>query len=249
MVGTVPKIFCGAGFLSVNLLYRQFGCDAVLCPAGTFHPNGAATLQAGCRPCPVKIGGTERDDDDHRIMMSKVLGRTVCEHATFVHGDLNGDGVLSPREILMLLFVETIGRNWGAQFQSWGDMRINECDLNGIECLHGEVARIDLTDAAVCSNGERKAGPPNECHGLPMELSLLTALEVMTLNRRQFLRGSIPTEIGKLTKLRYLDISSCPSMNGPIPSEVRQRNSRETNRVTTTRSTLYCRPAQSQRST
>ena len=198
----------------MNLLYRLHGCDAVLCPAGTFHPSGAATLQAGCRPCPINW----EDEEDRKL--AKVLGRTQCPHVQFVHGDLNGDGKLSAREVLLLLFVETIGRNWGAQFQSWGDMRTNECDLNGVTCVSGQVAKIDLTDAALCSNGERKAGPPHECHGLPAELSLLTGLEVLTLNRRQFLRGTIFSEIGRLTKLKYLDISSCANMGGTIPSEI-----------------------------
>jgi hypothetical protein len=217
LVGSVPKIFCGAGFLSVNLLYRLFDCDAVLCPAGTFHPTGAATLQAGCRPCPHDF---ESDDLERSMRLSKLLGRNSCPKVKFVNGDLNGDGKLSPREILSLLFVETIGRNWGAQFQTWADMRIKECDLYGIQCTSDQIGKIDLTDAALCSNGDRKAGPADECHGIPAELSLLTALEVVSFNRRQFLRGTLPPELGRLTKLKYLDISSCPMMNGPIPSEL-----------------------------
>jgi hypothetical protein len=200
--------------MSANLLYRQFGCDAVLCPAGTFHPHGAATLQSGCRPCPVTW-----DSESHDPPLSKILGRTECQSVEFVHGDLNGDGKLSPREILRLMYVDTIGRNWGAQFQTWADLRVDECDLNGITCLNGDVAKIDLTDAALCSNGERKIGPRHECVGIPMELSLLTTLEVVTLNRRQWLRGTLPSELGRLTKLKYLDISSCPSITGTLPSE------------------------------
>ena len=202
--------------MSTNLLYRQFGCDAVLCPAGTFHPYGAAPLQSGCRPCPVSL----RLESQNNPSLSKILGRTTCPHVEFVHGDLNGDGILSPREILRLLYVDTIGRNWGAQFQTWADLRVNECDLNGITCINGLVAKIDLTDASLCSNGERKAGPIRECIGIPAEISLLEALEVLTLNRRQFLRGSIPSEIGRLSKLKYIDISSCPNMGGPLPSEL-----------------------------
>lgn len=201
--------------MSANLLYRQFGCDAVLCPAGTYHPYGAATLQSGCRPCPVRGG-----DGQHEQYLSKVLGRTDCPGVEFVHGDLNGDGLLSAREILRLLYVYTIGQNWGAQFQTWSDLKINECDLSGIVCVNGAVAKIDLTDAAICSNGERKSGPKRDCKGLPSELALLTQLEVLTLNRRQYLRGTIPTELGQLSRLKYLDISSCPSMTGPLPSEL-----------------------------
>jgi hypothetical protein len=202
--------------MSVSLLYRQFGCDAILCPAGTFHPYGAATLQAGCRLCPLT-----KDDDDHDdLPLMKVLGRTNCRRVKFIQGDLNGDGILSPREVLRLLYAYTIGRNWGGQFQTWADPIVNECDLNGVTCVNGVVAKIDLTDAALCTNGERKMGPVEECFGIPSELALLSSLEVLSLNRRQFLRGTLPTELGRLTRLKYLDISSCPVMTGTLPSEL-----------------------------
>jgi hypothetical protein len=201
--------------MSVNLLYRQFGCDAILCPAGTFHPYGGATLHSGCRPCP-----PSREDEEHDPPLNRVLGRTECPGLKFVHGDLDGDGTLSPREILRLVYTYTLGVHWGAQFQNWADLRIHECDLNGVICVSGVIAKIDLTDAAICTDGERKAGPEKDCIGLPAELAKLTHLEVLTLHRRQFLRGTIPTEYGRLTKLKYLDISSCPSMTGQLPSEI-----------------------------
>jgi hypothetical protein len=199
---------------STNLLYRQFDCDAVLCPAGTFHPNGAASLFAGCRPCPIKRG------DDERSV--KVLGRTTCEGTNFVHGDLNGDGILSEREVLRLWYVYTIGRNWGAQFDSWADPSVETCDLNGLLCVENSVAKIDLTDAAMCTNGDRRSGPISECKGIPAEISHLSNLEILMMNRRQFLRGTLPTEIGKLTRMKYLDISSCPQMTGTLPTELGQ---------------------------
>jgi Leucine-rich repeat (LRR) protein len=194
--------------MSPNILYKQFGCDAILCPAGTFHPNGAASLFSGCKPCPVHLGDDEK--------LSKVLGRTTCNETTFLHGDLNGDGIVSEREALRLLYTYTIGRNWGAQFESWADPMVNECDLNGVTCLDGSVAKLDLTDAALCHTGERKVGIIPECKGIPAEISLLSNLEILVMSRRQFLRGSLPSEIGKLAKLRYMDISSCPYLSGPV---------------------------------
>lgn len=215
----MQKLFCRGGANSVHLLYRQFGCDAVLCPPGTFHPYGAATLHAGCRPCPQSNDGDTSDDEKNALQ--KVLGRTECGDVGFVHGDLNGDGVLSPREILRLLYVYTVGQNWGAQFLNWADPKIAECDLNGVVCFHGrKVVKIDLTDAAFCTNGERKAGIASDCHGPPSELGLLTDLEVLILNRRQFLRGTTPTEFGQLKKLKYLDISLCLSLARTLPTEL-----------------------------
>jgi hypothetical protein len=194
------------------LLYRQFGCDAILCPAGTFHLNGAASLFAGCRPCPIKRGEGE--------LLVKILGRTTCEGTEFVHGDLNGDGILSEREVLRLLYTYTIGRNWGAQFETWADPAVHRCDLNGVICVEDSVAKIDLTDAAMCSNGDRRSGSLSECRGIPAEISELSNLEILLLNRRQFLRGTLPTEIGELTKMKYLDMSSCPLLTGTLPTEI-----------------------------
>lgn len=205
--------------MSSNLLFRQFGCDAVLCPPGTFHPNGAASLYSSCRSCPAE------DGDDP--LSSRKLGVTRCgneednfNRITFVHGDLNGDGELSEREVLRLLYTYTLGKNWGLQFENWGELVVDKCDLNGVTCAGGKVTRIDLTDAAMCVTVDRKMAPLDECKGIPAEISKLSHLEVLTINRRQYLRGTLPTEIGELKELKYLDISSCPMMTGQLPSEL-----------------------------
>jgi hypothetical protein len=137
-----------------------------------------------------------------------------------VHGDLNGDGILSQREILRMIYVDTIGRFWGAPFQDWSNMSVPECKLPGISCVNDDVARIDLTSAEMCSNGDRRPGPVQYCHGIPTEIGLLSNMEVFQLTKRQFLRGTIPTEIGRLSLLRLLDISGCTSMTGTLPTEL-----------------------------
>jgi len=193
--GTVPSLFCGVG--SVSMLYQEFGCDALLCRPGTFNVHGHATLHSACRPCPA-FSGTNR---------SKFLGQSTCEGLTYVHGDLNGDGIRSPREILRILFVDTLGRFWGEEFQPWADIKRypNECDLLGITCVNGQIARVDLSSAELCSNGIKSMpapGPIAYCKGLPSEIGELTGLEVLQLTKRQFLRGTIASEIGRLSLLR-----------------------------------------------
>lgn len=200
--------------MSRSILFRQFGCDAILCPAGTFHPNGAATMESACRPCPASD-----EDEEHDPPLNRILGRMECPGVEFVHGDLDGDGQLSEMEILRLLWTYTLGHNWGAQFQKWGDPHSDHCDLNGITCVDGTVAKIDLSDASMCSNGERKQGPVKDCHGLPAELNLLTDLEILIANRRQFLHGTLPSELSRLSRLKYLDLGANPNMVGTIPSE------------------------------
>jgi hypothetical protein len=195
------------------MLYREFGCDAVLCRPGTFHPHGHATLHAACRPCL----SLSKDNDTY---LSTTLGRTSCEGIKCVNGDVNGDGILSPREILRLIYVDNLGRFWGSNYQSWADTRVPECELSGITCVNEQIARIDLSNAEMCSTGDGRPGPIQYCRGLPTEMGKLSSLEVLQLKSQQFLRGAIPTEIGKLTQLRLLDISSCSSMTGTLPSEI-----------------------------
>ena len=144
----------------------------------------------------------------------KVLGRTTCDGHIFRCGDLNGDGIVSEREALRLLYMYTVGRNWGAQFDSWANPAVDKCELTGVDCVDDSVAKLDLTDAAMCSDGER--GISFDCKGIPAEISLLSNLEVLVLNRRQFLRSLLPSELGKLEKLRYLDLSNCPFMTGQV---------------------------------
>jgi hypothetical protein len=189
-------MFCGHGSSTMNMLYREAGCDAVLCRPGTFHTFGHATLHASCRPCPPL-----QDDEDEDPPVSKRLGRISCNSGVqHIHGDLNADGILSPREILRLLFIDTIGRFWGAAYQNWADVNYNECELTGISCVNGEIYKIDLTGANMCSNGDRQAGPIIFCEGIPSEIGELSSLEVLHLSRRQFLRGTLPTEFGMYNK-------------------------------------------------
>ncbi len=213
--GAIPKIFCGSGAMTRSMLFRQFGCDAILCPPGTFHPYGAATMESGCRPCPASD-----EDEDHDPPLNRILGRLSCPGVNFVHGDLDGDGMLSQNEILRLLWAFTMGSNWGAQFQTWADPQSDACALNGVYCSDGAVVKIDLVDANMCSNGERKQGNIKDCLGLPAELSQLSNLQILQMNARKFLRTTIPSEFGRLTRLQFLDLGASPYVVGPMPSEM-----------------------------
>jgi hypothetical protein len=119
-----------------------------------------------------------------------------------------------------MIFIDTLGRFWGPEFQPWGDIKVNECDLEGVACVDGKVVKVDLTNAAMCSDGNRKAGPISYCVGLPAEIGKLSSLEVLQLSRQQFLRGSIPSDVGMLSNLKFLDLSGCMALTGTLPSEL-----------------------------
>lgn len=218
IVGTIPSLFCGYGASNMNLLYRDYGCNAVLCEYGTFHPHGHATLHSGCRPCPASRGYPYLGQI--RCPLKGDPNETNLKPLEIIHGDLNGDGILTPREILRMMYIDTIGRFWGAKYQEWSDPNYNECDLVGITCEKGNVVHLDLSSAELCSNGEHRAGPKAFCVGIPTEIGLLSHLETIQISDRSFLRGTIPSEFGNLSALRLLDLSSCPFMTGTIPSEL-----------------------------
>lgn len=209
ITGTIPPMFCGEGIPTNNILYRDFGCDAVLCRKGTFNPSGHATLHSACRVCDT-VPPEEKE----------VLGRVKCDGLEYVHGDLDGDGKVSQREVLRMIYIDNIGKFWGPEFQTWAEMKYDSCLLIGVACnTNGQVTKIDLSNAHLCSSGDRQPGPIKYCLGIPTEIGLLTDLEVFQASRRQYLRGTLPTEFGRLTNLKVLDISSCPLMHGTIPTE------------------------------
>jgi hypothetical protein len=216
-------MFCGEGQATSSMLYQEFGCDAVLCRPGTFSVYGHATLYSACRPCPSEVDSNVSSSvviDDKNPPLSAILGRTSCNGVEFVHGDLNGDGEVSPREVLRMLYVDTLGRFWGPDYRTWADMKVPECSLTGVTCANGQIVKIDLGSASLCSDGDRKPAPLIFCKGLPRELGLLATLEYLHLQRQKFLRGTLPSEVGQLRELRVLDLTGCSSIVSTLPTEL-----------------------------
>jgi hypothetical protein len=135
---------------------------------------------------------------------------------------MDADGIISPGEALRFLYFQTAGHNWGTQFQpSWRNLTAHECDLEGVGCFDGNVIKIDLSEANLCSEGKDVEGSAKGCGGLPAELMYLSdSLEVLSLPRHRHLRGTLPSELGELTKLQSLDLQDCPLLSGTIPSEL-----------------------------
>lgn len=186
LTGDVPSVFCNQS--------RDHGCAAFLCPAGTWHPHGHATDFSCCHQVRLKEAPLlspfylqllipyflSHQCPNIPFGQESVLGRNFCYgHTKILHGDIDCDGVVSQREVLRLLFVNTIGRLWGQAFQNWYDMDGNECDLEGVVCIKGGIiAKIDVSNADLCSLVERKSGYREECLGIPTEMGLLSDLEM-----------------------------------------------------------------------
>ncbi|KAL7468345.1 hypothetical protein ACHAXS_008563, partial [Conticribra weissflogii] len=196
--GTVPKYLCQHKGLKNA---EKYGCDAVMCKRGTFHPSGSATGIGPCAKCPE----------------NEMLGQTTCPSKDFLIGDMDGNSVLSEREILRLFYTYTNGPEWGDEFQQWDDMSTESCLLKGISCnFDRRVTGIVLVDANFCVGAKKH---PALCLGIPSEMGLLRKLQILQLKSRT-LTSTLPTEIGKLKNLIHLDLSDCTLLSGSIPSEI-----------------------------
>jgi Leucine-rich repeat (LRR) protein len=188
-------------------------CDhLIVCPRGYFHYLGLATLTEGCASCPSCHSGDLKDKS------CSYVGQTTCnDGTTIVRGDMDGDGALSEREILRLIYMLNEGHDWEDEFSVWGDMTHGDaCDLPGVDCKSGLMG-ISLKKANMCSSRNKSCGV------LPLEIGLLQkSLEVLDVGRtsENKTRMRIPSEIGQLTKLKVLDVSN--NLIGALPSEIGQ---------------------------
>jgi len=209
IVGPIPKSLCEKLWLNSGHV-AMFGCDALLCPPGKWHPFGMASEYGGCAHC-------------YSNLDSVYLGQTSChsndDEGVFLYGDLNGDDVLSQREILHLLYLTTNGKLWGEKWKDWKNYRKNECELTGILCGNeGQVTEIYLRGAKLCSGCH--ANDSLCCRGIPSELGMLSYLEMLDLSLSSDLVGTIPDDIAELERLKVLDLSGCHSLTGTIPNAI-----------------------------
>jgi hypothetical protein len=199
MTGDIDDRLC---LYTENAYSSPIQCtDFVACPPTYVHPEGAASMMMGCSRCQACI-----DNESEIPPTCNYLGQSKCndENHFDLYGDMDGDGNLTQREILRLLYVKTGGKNWGSLFDSWADMSVEKCQLAGINCKEGRVTKIDLRGANFCQKED------GNCNSLPSEIGLLgESLEVLdlstSLEQKKVL--DIPSEIGLLTNLKILDLS------------------------------------------
>lgn len=196
----------------------QYGCDAILCPAGTMGGR-RQYMDSVCEPC----------DHTKTPAIVSYLGQGVCSK--------DENLIMSERDILELLFDQCGGTGWHAS-SSWMT-ETSICDWYGIGCdENGSVTSIQL-------GGNQLVGSvPTEIYQLPnlMHLKLysntlivsfegienakklktlgldntgLTSLKGIGRARSLHelnvafnqISGAIPEEISRLINLRNLDIS------------------------------------------
>jgi len=99
---------------------KQYGCDGILCPLGTYSEVGHAIVDEGCLPCPE--GET-----------TLYLGSTACEK-------------LSEADLLSIFFEVMHGDEWPSELKRyWGNPSINTCEWGGITCnSDGEIVSFSF---------------------------------------------------------------------------------------------------------
>lgn len=224
-ISGVDKRLCVLdGWMNGNV--RDYGCDAILCPASTSAPTGKRMFDNdGCRGCGEGDGVS-------------FYGQTTCGER---------DVVLTEREILLQLYDGTDGQNWHTN-DNWYT-NAHYCEWYGITCdsaksvvnialgsnkLKGYVptaiyqlpnlARLSLfsNDIDISFEGIDRA---RSLRSLILDSTGLNSLEgigeargLKELNVRfNELQGTIPSEIQRLVHLEAMELSD-NNLSGPIPS-------------------------------
>jgi len=203
--------------------YAPFSCtDFIVCPKGYFHPKGHAIEMSGCAPCP------DCHTEDLKDKRCRYIGQTHCgdqDTPRILEGDMDGDGIVSQREFIRLLWIAFDGENWhlGDLYGKWNDLRAypHVCQLPRVNCKDGKISKIDLREAGLCPREYEN----NSCGLIPSEIGLLAeSLEVLDMSNSRAKESNtfqltLPTEIGLLTELKILDLSMNDLVS--IPSAIR----------------------------
>ncbi|CAB9517379.1 Leucine rich repeat N-terminal domain [Seminavis robusta] len=122
----LPSVFCD------NTLWMEgyvgsatFGCNAILCPPGTWNTNGKETNGSLCEAC-----------SDNDVYGATHCGDTIAPTTTTGEGSVNSTHSGTPKTeaaILDMLFAATNGKDWTAPHDGW-TAGSNVCNRQGVSC-------------------------------------------------------------------------------------------------------------------
>ena len=183
------------------------GCDAFLCPPGTWAPEGQATSGASCNSC--------SDDTTH-------WGRTTCASSTSAN--------TTDTQVLTTLYNVMGGRSWKND-ANWLSPGTSVCTWYGVTCTNGLVSAINLRNNGLSGTLPSELFSLPEIRSLDFELNMISLdfqgissasnLEVLNLAGAN-LPASALANLQEMTSLKKLSVFSIDSndLGGTIPSAV-----------------------------
>lgn len=202
LTGNIPDYLCTRSQW-MNGLVASYGCDAILCHAGSYNDRGQQTSdETPCLPCPGASSGPPGSSGPPVQSGSEspyLLGATSCPNSNPGPGgpvevgggtatDSGGLPTVDPARVLMNLYLQTDGSRWEQKsgWEIFDSFTSSSVDLNQIP--------LDHVDQAVYCH----------FHGLICD-SRGNLVNMMLSNNR--LRGTIPPDVFRLPGLRSIDLS------------------------------------------
>ena len=211
-ITSVPSAFAdsGSGFCPVIRNWMDgdvlsVGCNAFLCPPGTWAPEGRATRSDSCDSCP--------DNDS-------IWGRTEC--SSTMTADVND------RSVLVSMYNALGGRSWKSD-DNWLSLDVDVCNWYGISCTSGLVSSINLRNNGLSGTVPVELFSLTALRVLNLELNSIsfsfqgigsaTNLQVLNLAQTSMSSSTLGDidELASLNKLLVLSIDS-NNLAGSIPS-------------------------------
>ena len=231
-IEALPEGFCDQieGWMGGDI--QTMGCDAFLCPPGTYALGGRKTQVGPCQSCP----------------SVQFYGSAVCDEEPSSPSE---PVEINEREVLIEMYNAMGGRFW-KEDNNWLNPGVDICSWHGIQCEQGSVVAIVLKNnrlvntlpARVFSlpNLERLNLNSNSIDFSFKEISKATNLALLDLTHSDLpglasieelaqtrleklklgsndLRGELPLSIFSLTALTELHVSH-NKFSGSLPTDV-----------------------------
>jgi Leucine-rich repeat (LRR) protein len=185
---------------------RKFGCDAILCPPGTFTKSGKQeSSDVPCQPCPLLQGDLR-------------FGQNHC------------DGIASEKSVLLELYRATNGAGWTNRAK-WGSKE-PICSWEGIKCLTGDDDEYGVTTVDL-QNNTLVGTLPSSVFALPflkqldlkdnlgLHVSLGGLPSAQSLELLYLSNTKVDTMVGisQAPNLHEVHVTGC-GLTGPMPDEI-----------------------------
>jgi len=205
LVGPIPEEICEKKQWMTGLV-EQFGCDAIVCPAGSYSQEGRQTQTDECTQC----------DGD----ASLYLGQTSCT------GGSSSSGA-QPWKVLPELYLALQGQSWD-NADGWSkidgvlknknkdDLTASDfdvCTFYGVTCTSaGDIEKIELSDNSLYGV------IPSSVFTLPTMTTFDASSNKVSMDKEAFQKIADTSALSKLV-LSHTDVNSLAGLAGAASLE------------------------------